>query len=90
MIPPLPLLLLNALVAAAVILAILYTFAIFVRCALEVHQLKVDTQNLRISYIQRIRDLRDSSEGPQTLMVEIIEDGDPAESGGVEATAAAA
>lgn len=76
---PLPIIVLNACVAGAVIVAILYTLAVFVRCALEVHQLKVDTHRLRIAYLDRVRALR---AGNEPIEVEIVEDPESGENAG--------
>jgi len=55
---PTPLLVLNAIVAGAVLIVVLYTLAVFVRCSIELHQLKVETHRLRITYFKRVAAMR--------------------------------
>ena len=67
---------LNAIVAGAVIIVILYTLAIFVRCSIEMHQLKVETHRLRISYLRRLAALRSGAPDPEAELVgvDIVEE----------------
>ena len=83
---PTPLLLLNAFVAGAVIIVVLYTLAIFVRCSIELHQLKVETHRLRIAYFERVAALRSGAPDPEEEIVGV----DIVEPEPVEASAPAA
>lgn len=72
---PTPLLLLNAFVAGSVLIVVLYTLAVFVRCSIELHQLKVETHRLRIQYFHRVAALRNGGEA-EIVEVDIIDEPD--------------
>lgn len=76
---PTPLLVLNAMVAGAVIVVVLYTLAVFVRCSIELHQLKVETHRLRIAYFKRLAALRgDVVEQAEPIEVDVVEEAEGA------------
>ena len=71
---PTPLLVLNAIVAGAVLIVVLYTLAVFVRCSIELHQLKVETHRLRIAYFERVAALRGGGGADEEIVgVDIVE-----------------
>ncbi len=77
--PPTPLLVLNAIVAGGVIIVVLYTLAVFVRCSIELHQLKVETHRLRIAYLERVAALRGGgapAAEPEPVGVDIVGEAD--------------
>lgn len=88
-VPP-TLLVLNALVAGAVIIVVLYTLAVFVRCSIELHQLKVETHRLRIAYFRRLAEMRGEVPREELVGVDIVEEGveGPGEAGASVASSA--
>ena len=80
---PALLLVVNAMVAGAVVIAVLYTLAVFVQCSIELHQLRIETHKLRDAYLRRLAAIRaGGTGGPEVIEVEILgqgEEPDPAD-----------
>ena len=56
-------------------MVVLYTLAIFVRCSIELHQLKVETHRLRIAYFRRLAALRSGAGEPEEpIEVDVVEE----------------
>jgi len=66
-------LLINAFVAAVVVIAVLYTLAKRIAGEVDLHMLKIETRRLRAEYMERLAALRRGSDPEAPVeMVEIV------------------